>query len=360
MNRASVEKRLPSRSVTRRTMRLMELDGKSNSRTKRTQLKLFSRKDSSQVPIRNRSPSIPNDTQSIQEPRYKYLKCIGKGSFGAVYKARELQEPRRLVAIKRVIIDPNYANREVEIMSEIDHPNCVKLITHFDSQKEDEYKPRSNIVMEYLPICLEDFIVDLPYDGQLGLCLLKSHTRQLFQGLEYLHGKGICHRDLKPQNILVDSDAKRIALCDFGSAKQVQNKTTSVTYIGSRFYRAPELLIGDEHYGPAIDIWSAGCVVAEMLLGYPLFEGRNTGEQLRHIVQTIGRPAKRFLTRLDQKYNRFLDLPSHSSIARTFASYGSQTVSFLEYVLQFEAARRPTATEVLAHPFLTLPTQNGH
>lgn len=293
------------------------------------------------------------------KPDFKFLKCIGKGSFGAVFKVRELTGDLRLMAIKRVHVDPNYANRELEILRTICHPNCIRLFGQFVQESPIDLKQRLHLVMEYFPSSLEEFIGDQPYRGAKGLDRLKVHAVQILQGLAYLHRKGICHRDIKPHNILVDPATNRVAICDFGSAKVIYDRTTSVTYIGSRYYRAPELLLDNEHYGPSIDIWSFGCLIAEMALGHPLFEGRNTHEQLRTIIGVLGKRAKQALFKLDAKFARLTDLPDRPSLATILADSSDSFSKFVEYLLQFEADKRPTAEEALCHSFLTSHLQNG-
>ncbi len=103
--------------------------------------------------------------------------------------------------------------------------------------------------------------------------LIKIYAFQLFRVLEFLHSKNIVHRDIKPQNILIDPSCHVLKLCDFGSAKRLDTDQANVCYISARYYRAPELIFGNTNYTTKIDMWSAGCVLAEMLTGQPLFKG---------------------------------------------------------------------------------------
>lgn len=105
--------------------------------------------------------------------------------------------------------------------------------------------------------------------------LVKLYTYQICRALASLHGKGICHRDIKPQNLLVDPSSHVLKVCDFGSAKVLQKGEPNIAYICSRYYRAPELIFGATVYTTAIDMWSVGCVMAELLTGTPLFPGDN-------------------------------------------------------------------------------------
>ncbi len=122
------------------------------------------------------------------------------------------------------------------------------------------------------------------------------YSYQLSKACSYIHAVGICHRDIKPQNLLVDGKTHSLKLCDFGSAKRLVRGEPNVAYICSRYYRAPELIFGATDYTTAIDIWSAACVTAEMILGQPLFPGESGVDQLVEIIKVS--------TVLDQIYAR--------------------------------------------------------
>lgn len=103
---------------------------------------------------------------------------------------------------------------------------------------------------------------------------------------------GFCHRDIKPQNLLVHPDTHELNICDFGSAKKLLKGETNVSYICSRYYRAPELIFGATDYGKCIDVWSIGCVIGELLLGQPMFPGDSGVDQLVEIIKILGTPTK--------------------------------------------------------------------
>jgi serine/threonine protein kinase len=166
-------------------------------------------------------------------------------------------------------------------MAELRHPNVVLLKYWFfdthnrvredGSVEEDTYL---NLVQEFVPDTVHKITRHYTKMRQLPpIICVKLYTYQMCRSLAYLHSRGVCHRDIKPQNLLVDSRTHVLKLCDFGSAKALVPGEPSVSYICSRYYRAPELIFGATEYTCAIDIWSAGCVAAELLLGRPLLPG---------------------------------------------------------------------------------------
>ena len=126
--------------------------------------------------------------------------------------------------------------------------------------------------------------------------MVKMYMFQLLRSLLYLHGSHqVAHRDIKPQNLLIDPEFQKLCLCDFGSAKKIANplKERSIAYISTRFYRAPELLLCSDRYGVEVDIWAAGCVMAEMLRGgRVLFEGKSNADQLAKVMMLFGSPSE--------------------------------------------------------------------
>jgi len=126
----------------------------------------------------------------------------------------------------------------------------------------------------------------------MPLSHIESYIWQLCRALSYIHSLGICHRDIKPQNLLINSQTLQLRLCDFGSAKILVPREQNVAYICSRYYRAPELIFGAVFYTTAIDIWSTGCVFAELILGTPLFAGESGVDQLVEIIKVLGTPTR--------------------------------------------------------------------
>lgn len=229
-------------------------------------------------------------THKKMERTYKIVKKIGQGTFGKVYEAEDDISQR--VAIKRIEKSSNATSREVDILQMIDHEHCIKLIDVFyTSEDGSPNKKFQNLVLEYHPQTLFRFIQDRSCTPQLT----KALFHQLCLAIQYIHHKQICHRDITPNNVLVSSKGRMI-LADFGSAKQLEMNHISMSYVCSRYYRAPELLLGCSNYSLKVDIWSAGCVLAEMLMGRPIFPGINNSDQFMKIILVLGVPSSADLT----------------------------------------------------------------
>uniref|UniRef100_A0A452Y6G5 non-specific serine/threonine protein kinase n=1 Tax=Aegilops tauschii subsp. strangulata TaxID=200361 RepID=A0A452Y6G5_AEGTS len=216
---------------------------------------------------------------------YMAERVVGTGSFGIVFQAKCL-ETGEMVAIKKVLQDRRYKNRELQLMRSMIHSNVVSLKhCFFSTTSRDELF--LNLVMEYVPETLYRVLKHYSNAKQgMPLIYVKLYTYQLFRGLAYIHTvPGVCHRDVKPQNVLVDPLTHQVKICDFGSAKVLVAGEPNISYICSRYYRAPELIFGATEYTTSIDIWSAGCVLAELLLGQPLFPGESAVDQLVEIIK---------------------------------------------------------------------------
>ena len=183
--------------------------------------------------------------------------------------------------------------------------------------------------------------------------LVKLYAYQMFRSLAYIHALGMCHRDIKPQNVLIDMKKHILALCDFGSAKKFVKGEPNVSYICSRYYRAPELIFGATEYSSMIDVWSTGCVIGEFITGNPLFPGENGADQLVEIIRVLGTPSKEQIIAMNPKYNEYA-FPLVKQ--RPWTKFlGSRTdphaIDFISKVLVYDPKKRLKPMEALLHPW---------
>ncbi|KAL1506039.1 hypothetical protein ABEB36_005474 [Hypothenemus hampei] len=263
----------------------------------------ISSKDGSKVTTVVATPGQGPDRP--QEVSYTDTKVIGNGSFGVVYQAK-LCETNELVAIKKVLQDKRFKNRELQIMRKLEHCNIVKLKYFFYSSGDKKDEVYLNLVLEYIPETVYKVARHYSKSKQtIPISFIKLYMYQLFRSLAYIHSLGICHRDIKPQNLLLDPETGVLKLCDFGSAKHLVKGEPNVSYICSRYYRAPELIFGAIDYTTKIDVWSAGCVLAELLLGQPIFPGDSGVDQLVEIIKVLGTPTKDQIKEMNPNYTEF-------------------------------------------------------
>ncbi|KAH0999787.1 hypothetical protein HUJ04_013560 [Dendroctonus ponderosae] len=323
-----------------------------------------------------------------QEVSYTDTKVIGNGSFGVVYQAK-LCETNELVAIKKVLQDKRFKNRELQIMRKLEHCNIVKLKYFFYSsgdkppdvpcnmsiflatqQKDEVYL---NLVLEYIPETVYKVARHYSKSKQtIPISFIKLYMYQLFRSLAYIHSMGICHRDIKPQNLLLDPETGILKLCDFGSAKHLVKGELNVSYICSRYYRAPELIFGAIDYTTRIDVWSAGCVLAELLLGQPIFPGDSGVDQLVEIIKVLGTPTKDQIKEMNPNYTEFkfpqikshpwqqhmlsrMSMPrcstEHQRIRVFRARTPPEAIELVARLLEYTPSVRITPLEACAHPF---------
>ena len=224
-------------------------------------------------------PNSINDESTVEISLLIDRRPIGKGTFATVYKCL-IENTEETVALKEVLIDRAHKNRELEILRELNHPNIVQLKHSFVREDRQGKKEFSCLMMELFPETVYSLLKRCFTHGNDRWALdghqIKLYTFQLFRALAYLHSLGIAHRDIKPSNLLVDSQSSLLKLCDFGAAKRLIPNDASVSYMCSRYYRAPELILGSTSYTVSIDIWSAACVLTEFYSGVPLFKGRSS------------------------------------------------------------------------------------
>ncbi|CAK6974110.1 cyclin-dependent kinase-like 1 [Scomber scombrus] len=217
--------------------------------------------------------------------KYEKIAKIGEGSYGVVFKCRN-KDTGQIVAIKKFVEsedDPiirKIALREIRMLKQLKHANLVNLIEVF------RRKRKLHLVFEY---CDHTVLNELDrHPRGVPEQLVKSITWQTLQAVNFCHKQNCIHRDVKPENILITKH-QVIKLCDFGFARILTGPCDYYTdYVATRWYRAPELLVGDTQYGPPVDVWAIGCVFAELLSGIPLWPGKSDMDQLYLIRKTLG------------------------------------------------------------------------
>jgi len=287
---------------------------------------------------------------------YDAQRMVGHGSFGAVFQAKVV-ETNEVVAIKKVLQDRRFKNRELQIMRQLSkqpHPYIVILKHYFVSKGSKADEVYLNLVLEYIPETVYSVAKMFSRAKEsMPILSIKIYMYQLSRALAHIHGMGICHRDIKPQNLLVDPARQVLKLCDFGSAKTLVKGEPNVAYICSRYYRAPELIFGSTDYSTAIDVWSEGCVLAELLIGSPLFPGSSGVDQLVEIIKVLGTPTREELNEMNPNYQEF-KFPQIRAVP-----WGSvfkpgtppEAMELTSRLLAYKPHNRILAIESCAHPF---------
>lgn len=284
---------------------------------------------------------------------YTDIKVIGNGSFGVVYQAR-LVEDSETVAIKKVLQDKRFKNRELQIMRKLEHCNIVDLKYFFYSQGDKKDEVYLNLILEFIPETV--YRVARHYNKQkqtIPVLFIKLYMYQLFRSLAYIHSQGVCHRDIKPQNLLVAPETGVLKLCDFGSAKVLIRAEPNVSYICSRYYRAPELIFGATDYSVQIDVWSAGCVMAELMLGQPIFPGDSGVDQLVEIIKVLGTPTKEQIHEMNPNYVefKFPQIKAHPWHKVFRPRTPPEAVQLVSRLLEYTPGQRLTPLQACAHAF---------
>ncbi|KAE9592241.1 hypothetical protein Lal_00035243 [Lupinus albus] len=294
------------------------------------------------------------DGQPKKTVSYLAERVVGTGSFGIVYQAKCLETGEE-IAIKKVLQNKRYKNRELQVMLMLDHINVLKL-KHCFYSTVDEDELYLNLVLEYVPETV--YRVSKHYirmHQNMPILLVQLYIYQICRGLNYMHHViGVCHRDIKPQNLLVNPQSHHLKICDFGSAKKLVPGEPNISYICSRYYRAPELIFGAIEYTTAIDIWSVGCVLAELLLGQPVFPGESGVDQLVEIIKILGTPTREEIRCMNpNNYNefKFPQIKAHPWHKVFHKRMPPEVVDLVSRMLQYSPNLRCTALEACAHPF---------
>ncbi|XP_051015248.1 cyclin-dependent kinase 3 [Acomys russatus] len=284
---------------------------------------------------------------------FRKVEKIGEGTYGVVYKAKN-KVTGQLVALKKIRLDledegvPSTAIREISLLKELKHPNIVKLLDVVHRGK------KLFLVFEFLTQDLRKRMDSAPTQ-ELPQHTVKSYLSQLLQGLSFCHSRRVIHRDLKPQNLLID-EFGAIKLADFGLARAFGVPLRTYTHeVVTLWYRAPEILLGSKFYSTAVDVWSVGCIFAEMVTGKVLFPGDSEIDQLFRIFRTLGTPSEATWPGVSQ-------LPDYQSSFPTWDRKGLQEIvprlepegkDLLLGLLQYDPRQRISARTALAHPYFS-------
>uniref|UniRef100_A0A673NDE4 Mitogen-activated protein kinase 12b n=1 Tax=Sinocyclocheilus rhinocerous TaxID=307959 RepID=A0A673NDE4_9TELE len=265
--------------------------------------------------------------------RYRDLIQIGTGAYGTVCSAIDRKTGMQ-VAIKKLHrpfqsrLFAKRAYRELRLLKHMKHENVIGPLDVFTSEI---------LLDRFQDLLSEDRVQFLVY--------------QILRGLKYIHSVGIIHRDLKPGNLAVNQDCE-LKILDFGLARQADSEMTG--YVVTRWYRAPEIILNWMHYSQTVDIWSVGCIMAEMLLGRPLFKGNDHLDQLREIMKITGTPAPDFIMKLQSQdaknYIRGLPKVPKKDLNTIFFKASSEAVNPLEWMLVLDPDKQPEEeTEALPY-----------
>eukprot|EP00802_Teleaulax_amphioxeia_P009795 Tamp_09816.p1 GENE.Tamp_09816~~Tamp_09816.p1 ORF type:complete len:634 (+),score=94.30 Tamp_09816:190-1902(+) len=288
-----------------------------------------------------------------KKPNLKDEKVIGNGSFGVVFQAT-MADTGEIVAVKKVLQDKRFKNREFQIMKQLRHVNIVELKNCFYTNGEKPEEVYLNLLLEFVPETIYRIIRHYSRSSRLvPPVLAKLYMYQVARSLAYIHEGGVCHRDIKPQNLLLDPNSHVVKLCDFGSAKMLVPGENNIAYICSRYYRAPELILGCTDYTTAIDTWSYGCVFAELLLCQPLFPGESNVDQLVEIIRIKGTPTKDEMLCMNcnlAEFN-FPKIPDHTwqNVFRSRAT--PDCLDLIANIITYNPTKRLTPMQCCAHPY---------
>lgn len=312
--------------------------------------------DDNEMNYRNYEDNSTVSIRSATSPhRYLQDSVIGNGAYGTVYLAQNVTTGF-VVAMKKITFPdeggiPMSTLREISMLKKIDrfdHPNIIRLLDVCHSCKGQNGPKELYLIYEHVQQDLASFLKKAPAGG-LPERSIKSLTHQMVCGIEFLHSNGALHRDLKPQNILI-TEKEIVKLADFGLSKSYNKDLKLTTVVVTLWYRSPEILLTSEYSSP-VDIWSIGCIMAEMYNLEPLFMGSSESDQLDKIFRIIGSPDINEWPSEALAYSQFAGRKP-ISYKQLIPSLSDSGYDFLMKMLTFNPSKRLTAKEALKHPYL--------
>ncbi|XP_031490601.1 protein IMPAIRED IN BABA-INDUCED STERILITY 1-like isoform X1 [Nymphaea colorata] len=289
----------------------------------------------------------------LKADSFEKLEKVGQGTYSSVFRARDL-ETGRTVALKKVRFDNfepesvRFMAREIQILRKLDHPNIIKLEGLITSRLSCSLY----LVFEYM----EHDLAGLSSCPTISFSesQVKCYMNQLLSGLEHCHSHGIMHRDIKGANLLVNNEGT-LKIADFGLANNYSpNQRHPLTSrVVTLWYRPPELLLGSTNYGATVDLWSVGCVFAEMLIGRPILQGRTEVEQLHKIFKLCGSPSDEYWRKSKLPHATIFkpQQPYEGCLQDTLKDIPESAISLIKTLLSVEPYKRGTASTALASEY---------
>lgn len=294
--------------------------------------------------------------------RYSLIDVVGRGAYGVVCAARD-EEEKSLVAIKKITNAFEHTTytkrtlREIRLLRLLQHENIIGVKTILPPLHRDGFRD-IYVISELMETDLSSIIKS---PQPLSDDHVQFFIYQVLRGLKYLHTANVVHRDMKPRNLLVNSNCD-LKICDFGLARidfpEMNSRVAQMTdYVATRWYRAPEVIMGWKSYTKALDMWSVGCILAELLGRRPIFPGSDSQNQLMLICEYLGKPPRELISRVRNEairsfvINQIPDTPP-IPMRELYPDATDDACDLLENLLMMDPSKRFTCEQALEHKYL--------
>jgi len=320
------------------------------------------REDKIEKPIKMKLPKgkhsfLVSGTTFVVDSHYEYIKLIGKGAYGIVWSAKDKKNKKK-VAIKKVhdafedLIDAKRIVREIRLLSFFDHENIISLI---DVMKPHEGKTGFEDIYIITDLMETDMHRVIYSRQELTDEHIQYFIYQILRGILCMHSALVIHRDLKPSNLLLNKNCD-LKICDLGLARGFDAQDNLLTeYVVTRWYRAPEVILNASEYDHSVDIWSVGCIFAELLGKAPLLPGDDYLDQIKRVIGILGTPTKSELSfignELAVKFVRSLPKRNKQSWSTLFPKSNPVALDLLGKMLNFNPLKRYNVKQCLSHPY---------